>query len=230
MHEDRTLNAASLDRALVWVSLLNALLVAALFASAILAGISQEPFQLARLPEANVQRLLINPMGLRINIGLDNGFIIAYSVFFTLLSVRLRSVIPPMHVSIALGAILITAILDMIENHHILVMLFSAEQSLPVSASESQWQMILSSVKFHVSYVAVGLFAFGFYRLGGWGHVIAVSLALIYIPLGLAIYMVSPELARPLIISRTLLFIVSFLVTSLLFSSQKHGSTHAAVS
>ncbi len=152
------------DRTLANLALLNTLIVIALFASALLAGISQEPFQIARLADLNVTRLLQNPTGLRLNVGLDNLFIVAYCTFFVLLAVRLRPLHDPLHFGIALGAMLLTALLDAIENHHILVMLFSAERSLPISVGESQIQMIASSVKFQANYVSMALFAFGFER------------------------------------------------------------------
>ena len=205
------------DRTLANLALLNTLIVIAFFASALLAGISQEPFQVARLADLNVTRLLQNPTGLRLNVGIDNLFIVAYCTFFVLLAVRLRPLLDPLHLGIALGAMLLTALFDAIENHHILVMSFSAEQSLPISAGESQIQMIASSVKLKANYVSIALFAFGFYRLGGLGKPIALVLAFAYIPLGVAIFMVPAELARPLIIARTLFFVAAFAATAAMF-------------
>jgi len=210
------------DRTLGNLALLNALVVVALFASAILAGISQEPFQIARAADLNVARLLQNPTGLRINVGLDNLFIVTYCTFFALLAVRLKPLLDPLHLGLAFGAILLTALLDAIENQHILVMLFSAEQNLPISVGETQVQMIASSVKFHANYVASALFAFGFYRLAGLGRPIALLLWLAYVPLGLAIFMVPAEFARPLIIARTLFFIAAFLMIATMFWQQAH--------
>jgi hypothetical protein len=208
----------SLNRSLALLALLNALVVAALLASALVAGISQEAFQAGRLAEPNVERLLLNPGGLRINVGLDNLFIVLYAAFFVLLAVRLHGVLAPPHLGVALGAILATALLDAVENHHILTMLFSAEHDLPLSTAESQLQMAASAVKFQLNYVAMFLFAFGFLRLGGLGRPLAWALWLAYVPLGIAIFMVPLEAVRPLVIVRTLFFIAAFVVAALLFS------------
>ena len=64
-----------LDRALATLALLAALAVTGILAAGLSAGISQEPFQLARLAAENVPKLLTNPQGLRLNIAFDNAFI-----------------------------------------------------------------------------------------------------------------------------------------------------------
>ena len=221
MNTEPTMTAKMTDitmhRTLALLALLSALTVSAMLIVALQAGISQEPFQVARLADANTAKLLLNPAGLRLNVGLDNLFIILYTSYFLLLSIRFRSLIDPLHAGVALGALLITALLDAAENHHILMMLFSAEHSLPLSVAESQWQMAASSVKFHSSYVALVLFAFGFRLWGGLGRVIAWGVWLVYLPLGLLIFMTPPEVVRPLVIGRTLFFILAFVLSAILF-------------
>src|SRR5215470_18774830 len=99
------------DRTLGNLAFFNALIVLALLASALIAGISQEPFQIARLADLNVARLLQNPTGLRINVGIDNLFIVAYCAFFALFAARLKPVLAPLPLGLAFGAILLTALL-----------------------------------------------------------------------------------------------------------------------
>ncbi|MFO1080295.1 MAG: hypothetical protein U1E23_06700 [Reyranellaceae bacterium] len=205
-----------LDRPLALLAALSALTVAALLASALAAGISQEAFQVARLAGPNAERLLLAPAGLRLNLGLDNLFIVLYAAFFVLLAVRLGDLLAPAHRAVALGALLLTALLDAAENHHILAMLFSAEQRLPLSVGESQLQMAASAVKFQASYVGLVLFAFGLYRLGGIGRPLAWGIWLLYVPLGIVIWIVPPESVRPLVILRTLSFIAAFVAVALL--------------
>ena len=205
------------DRPLVLLAALNALVIVALLASALTAGLSQEVFQAARLAGPNAARLLVNPAGLRLNVGLDNLFIVLYVAFFVLLTVRLSDVLPAPHRFVALGALLLTALLDAVENHHILAMLFSAEQTLPLTTAESQLQMAASFVKFQVSYVGMFLYAFGLYRLGGLGRPLGWGIWLVYVPIGIAIYMLPPEATRPLVIARTLCFIAAFVCAALVF-------------
>lgn len=207
-----------LDRALATLALFAALAVTGILVAGLNAGISQEPFQLARLAAENVPKLLTNPQGLRFNIGFDNAYIVFYTAFFVLLTARLRDVVSLPVRAVALGALLLGALLDAIENHHILTMLFAAEHGLPVTTEESQLQMLASSVKFHTVYVGSFLFAFGFMRLGALGTFIALGIWFVFVPLGLAIYVTPPELTRPLAIARGLFFIATFVLSVPLFA------------
>lgn len=208
---------ASSDRPLALLAILSALTVIALLAAAFSAGISQEVFQAARLAEPNAVRLGLNPAGLRLNIGLDNLFIVLYSTFFVLLTVRLKDVLPAPHRYVALAALMLTALLDAVENHHILAMLFSAEQDIPLTTGESQFQMAASFVKFQASYVGMFLYAFGLYRLGGLGRPLAWGIWLVYVPIGLVIYMVPPEASRSLVLARAFCFIAAFACAAAIF-------------
>ena len=60
----------------------------------------------------------------------------------------------------ALGAVLITAYLDLLENHDILTQLTTALQGLPITLADLQQRMIWSQLKFHSSYLGFFLFAF----------------------------------------------------------------------
>jgi hypothetical protein len=205
------------DRALALLAFLSAVSVAGLLAAGLTAGISQEPFQAARLASENLTKLLTNPQGLRINVGFDNAFIVTYTLFFASLAGRLNGLLSSSIRTVALGAILLGALLDAIENHHILTMLYAAEHGLPVTTEESQLQMLASSVKFQSVYVGSGLFAFGFMRLGALGTFIALGIWFIFIPLGLLIYATPLELARPLVIARGLFFVATFILSVPLF-------------
>lgn len=205
------------DRPLALLAILSALTVIALLAVAFSAGISQEVFQAARLAEQNAARLAANPTGLRFNIGLDNLFIVLYASFFVLLTIRLKDVLPAPHRYVALAALMLTALLDAAENHHILAMLFSAEQNIPLTTGESQFQMAASFVKFQASYVGMFLYAFGLYRLGGLGRPLAWGIWLVYVPIGLVIYMVPPEASRSLVLARAFCFIAAFACAAAIF-------------
>lgn len=211
------MSETAVNRILALLALLSALSVVGILAAGLQAGVLQEPFQAARLAEENVARLLTNPQGLRFNIGFDNAFIVFYTAFFTMFAYRIRGLVSREIVMVALGALLFGALLDAIENHHILTMLYSAEHGIAISTGESQVQMLASSVKFHAVYVASFLFAFGFMRLGALGTFIALGIWFIFVPLGLAIYVTPLEFARPLVIARGLYFILTFVLSVLLF-------------
>lgn len=219
---------AAINRILAVLALLAALSVAGILAAGLQAGISQEPFQAARLAEKNVARLLTNPQGLRYNVGFDNAFIVFYVAFFVVFAFRVRDLVPREVIVVALGALLLGALLDAIENHHILTMLYAAEHGLPISTQESQIQMLASSVKFHAVYLASFLFAFAFARLGTLGTFIALSIWFLFVPLGLLIYVTPLEAARPLVIARGLFFIATFALSVPLFFMLARRSTAQA--
>jgi hypothetical protein len=56
---------------------------------------------------------------------------IFYAAFFTVLTVRLREMLDPRLLSVALAALMLTVFLDSLENHHIMTMVYSIQQGLP---------------------------------------------------------------------------------------------------
>lgn len=213
------MDTMKLDRMLSTLAGLAALIVAAMVVGIVSTGMSQDFFQSARPIETHVARLTASALGatgLRINLGLDNLFIVVYGAFFVFLAVRLRALLDPWAGAVALATILLTALLDAIENHHILMMLHAAERGLPLSTGESEIQMIVSAVKFHSSYLATFLFAFGFLRLGGLGRAIAWALWL-YVPLGVVISVLPIEIAGPWALGRTCFFVAAFVLSAALF-------------
>jgi len=155
--------------------------------------------------------------GLRLNLGLDNLFIVAYCAFFVFLAVRLRDLLNGVVIGVGLGAILLTGLLDAIENHHIMAVLQAFQNAAPISSGELQLQMIASNVKFHGTYVGSFLFAFAFYRLGGLGRVIAYLLWFGYVPLGMITFAVPAEMTTPFALIRTVFFVLAFALAGVLF-------------
>jgi hypothetical protein len=114
----------ALDRVLAILATLAALTVAAMVAGIVTTRGSQDFFQTARAVEA-YGAYLATPLvafGLRLNLGLDNLFMIFYGAFFIVLSVRLRTMLDPRLLGVALAAMMLTVVLDCVENHHIMTM------------------------------------------------------------------------------------------------------------
>jgi len=220
---------SSLDRMLAILATLAALTVACMVAGIVSTRGTQDFFQTARTAEA-YGAYLATPLvstGLRLNLGLDNLFLILYGAFFIALTIRLREQLDSRLLTVALGAMLLTVLLDAIENHHIMTMVHSIQNSLPLAPADGDLQMIASQVKFHASYFAVFLFAFGFLQFGRLGRVIAVLLWL-YIPCGVLISVVPVESARLLVLGRTIFFVFAFVLSAILFFSRPKASTQPA--
>jgi hypothetical protein len=211
----------ALDRVLAILATLAALTVAAMVAGIVTTKGSQDFFQTTRAAEAYSAYLAtpLVPFGLRLNLGLDNLFMIFYGAFFVVLSVRLRTVLDPRLLGMALAAMMLTVLLDCVENHHIMTMVHAIQNGLPLSAADSELQMIASQVKFHASYLAVLLFSFGFLQFGKLGKAIAMVLWC-YIPFGVLISVTPVEQAKALVLGRTIFFVFAFILSAVLFSSQ----------
>jgi hypothetical protein len=207
------------DRMLAILATLCAATVAAMVAAIVWTKSSQDFFQTARSVEAFTAHLAaspLNPLGLRINLGLDNLFLILYAAFFVVLTARLRNMLDSRILTVALAAILITTFLDALENHHIIEMTHAIESGLPISAADGQFQMVASQIKFHASYLSVLLYSFGFWQFGKFGRVIAVVLWC-YIPCGVLISVIPPDSAKLLVLGRTIFFVFAFVLSAILF-------------
>ncbi|WP_044592461.1 hypothetical protein [Bradyrhizobium sp. LTSPM299] len=210
-----------LDRTLAILATLAALTVAAMVIGIITTRGSQDFFQTARSTDAYGAYLEtpLVPFGLRLNLGLDNLFMIFYGAFFIVLAARLRTMLDPYLLGAALASMMLTVVLDCVENHHIMTMVHAIQNRLPLSPADGELQMIASQVKFHASYLAVLLFSFGFLQFGRLGRTIAVVLWC-YIPFGVLISVTPVEQAKPLVLGRTIFFVFAFILSAVLFSSQ----------
>ncbi len=211
----------ALDRTLAILAALAALTVALMVAGIVTTHSSQDFFQSARSVEAYSAHLAapLSSLGLRLNLGLDNLFMVFYGAFFAVLAARLRGMLDPRLLGVALAALMLTVLLDSFENHHIMTMVHSIEQGLPLSAGEGQAQMIASAIKFHASYLGVLLFSFGFLQFGKLGRAIAIALWA-YIPCGVLISVMPVEQAKALVLGRTIFFVFAFVLSAIPFFSQ----------
>jgi len=226
-------SATELNRALAILGVLAAGIVALMVIGIVTTGASQGFFQSARPVEAYVARIAERPLhalGLRINLGLDNLFIVVYCAFFALLSARFRPELSPCMNAVALGCLLLTALLDAAENQHIEMMLHSIEHGIQLSPAETQLQMVLSSVKFHSSYVSLFLYGFGFYRIQRLGRIIAGVLWFGYVPFGILISVMPNEYVRPFALGRTSFSVAAFLLAAILFARRPEGAQAALAS
>ncbi len=167
----------ALDRTLAILAALAALTVAFMVAGIVTTHSSQDFFQSARTVEAYGAHLAapLAAFGLRLNLGLDNLFMVFYGAFFAVLAARLRGMLDPRLLGTALAALMLTVLLDSFENHHIMTMVHSIRRDCrcrPATAS-CRWSL---AVKFHASYLGVLLFSFGFLQFGKLGRAIAIAL------------------------------------------------------
>jgi hypothetical protein len=182
-------------------------------------GGSQDFFQTARSID-DYRAFLARPLaetGLRINLGLDNLFMVFYGAFFMALAARLRDLLPPILTGVALTASMLTLLLDCFENHHIMMTVHALQTGLPVSVTNGEFKMVASQIKFYASDLATPLFSLGLLRLGRFGWVIAVVFWF-YIPFNVLISVFPTDQAKMLVLARTI-FVLAFVLSAIKFFS-----------
>jgi hypothetical protein len=138
-------------------------------------GATQEPHEHYALPEAFAISLLEHANALRIVFALDIAFLVLYTGFFAAFAKYLAERGRPF-VRIALGAMIATAILDIIEDHHIVSMLDAAEQGVLPSPGAIGFQVVESACKFSMSYLSLFMFGLAIPRDSRLGFVLAIYL------------------------------------------------------
>jgi hypothetical protein len=136
--------------------------IACLFAMvtiSVVTGASQEAFEIVRSPEIYAADLAAHAGALRALFGIDSVFLILYATLFVVFGQHIQTAATRTLVTLAIAAMLGTAVLDMVEDHHILAMLYGVESGTRPTAGELAFQHTLSQVKFNVSYL--GLFSLG---------------------------------------------------------------------
>jgi hypothetical protein len=179
---------------------------ATLLVLALATGGSQGLFQLYAHPDSYADLLRERGTALRWDIGIDLLFIAAYSSFIIMWS---RWIIADgadrFLVNFALALVMMTALLDAIENAHILAMLRAAELGSQPSQGEILAQQVASQVKFQAAYFGMAGLGMLFRPRDGWGWVKA--LFFLQLIAGLAIFVTSGGVMKALYLFRALFFV-----------------------
>ena len=147
----------------------------AMVAVGLTTGASQEAHEWYGPPDAYAAQLVAQAGALRVIFGLDIAFLVLYTGFFAALADYLRRRGRPF-VAIAIGAMLVTALLDIVEDHHILALLGMAEAHRPIDDGALVLQQVISSTKFSVSYLALVMFGLAVPRDSRLGWALSIFL------------------------------------------------------
>lgn len=198
-------------------ALVALVLVVAMLGTFVATGIGQDPLQYVRPPTEYAQLLLRGGGILRAVIGLDNLFVLAYSIVFLGLGAALwRRGEQRALVLAATLFLMATAVLDLVENLHFLVLASEAQLGLVPSADRIALQAWESLVKFHLSYL--GLLCLGLALPAETQPQRALKALLVGFqgPVGVAIYVVPQALALPLVLVRFGFFVASLALVSVI--------------
>jgi hypothetical protein len=136
----------------------TAIILLAMVAIAVATGATQEAHEHYKPPLEYAAGLLEHASPVRLVFGLDVGFLVLYTGFFAALARYLHQRKQPF-AWFAFGLMAAVAVLDILEDHHILTLLSMAERGRPLDDGAIAFQDVLSQTKFSVSYVA--LFMYG---------------------------------------------------------------------
>jgi hypothetical protein len=136
-------------------------------------GASQEQHEHVNLPEPYALGLLAHAGALRVLMALDIAFIVLYTAFFAALAKYLKLLGRPF-VTIALAAMIGVALLDFVEDHHIVSLLDYAQHRVLPTASSLVFQSTLSSTKFSLSYLSMFMFGLAMPRTTRLGLVLSL--------------------------------------------------------
>ena len=184
-------------------------LLAAMVAIGLATGATQELHEHYALPNIYKKQLLEHAGALRAVFALDVGFVVAYTAFFAALARYLHALHRPF-AYLALGAMLATAALDLVEDQHILALLDAAEHGTMPNVEQIAWQVSESALKFGVSYVALFLFGLAIPRDRPLGLVLALFLTVATLATGVLGFAAGPALRESIDNGRWIGFAIGF--------------------
>ncbi len=118
-------------------------------------GVSQETFEIVRASRIYADDLRASAGPLRALFGIDSAFLVLYATLLVTFARRIATPETAGMIRIAIGAVLVTALLDMVEDHFVLAMLRGAERGSDPSAAQIAFEHTVSQVKFNISYLAL---------------------------------------------------------------------------
>jgi hypothetical protein len=183
---------------------------AAMVIVTIASGVSQETFEVVRPAGEYAAALRGHDVAVRALFAIDAAFVVLYSAFFLVFGRRLATEHTRPLITVATAFILVTAFLDMIEDHHILAMLNAAREGANPSTGELVLQQTISQVKFNASYLALFLFGLSVPRNTRAGLVLSLLLTVGTLVQGIWLYAAPAELLPAGNVARWLGYLAGF--------------------
>ena len=211
------------------LAIATAAVLAAMTIVSMTTGASQEAHEGYQPPAAYAAGLLAHPGALRLLFSLDVGFLVLYTAFFTAFADHLTRLGRPF-VWLALGAMIGTAVLDIVENHHILSLLRVAEAGRPIDDGAIVFQQTLSATKFTLSYLALVMFGLAIPRTTALGTTLSGFFIVGTLASGMLGYAAPPAWREQLDSGRWVGFLIGFAlaVAWLRASPEPSSPAHAA--
>jgi hypothetical protein len=194
----------------VWAALLSGTVALLLLALSLSTGTSHIAFQLVRPASEVAELLLARGSLLRVELGLDYLFLCLYTALFAATHDLLRawdrrSARAPVWLGLLLGS----AILDAVENAHLLALLPAVERGLSIPQVEVNAQAVIGHLKFAMNYAGLLVLSFALPDRTRLERGLVIFLRWIQAPLGAAVLTLPPGFVRPFGLLRVLGFIAA---------------------
>ena len=200
------IDAARANQLAVALAATAAALLTAMVVITAATGVAQEPFEVVRADYASA--IAAGAAALRAIVALDALFLIAYAGFFVLLPRALGVADHPL-VRLGVRAMLAVAVLDIVEDHHLLALARMAEAGQAIDPIVIELQHVLSQTKFHLSYLALAMIALGLPRADWRDRAFAWMIGL-PLPVMGALAWAAPELEAAVGVARWGAFMTGF--------------------
>lgn len=176
------------------LSLVAGLCVLAMFVVGITTRVTQEKFEITQSVTNYTNGLVEGQNPLRLTFTIDIVFICVFVTLFVFLTQYLKrgDIVSKAVADVALGSMLICGFLDFYEDLHILTMMHSAINNLPIEQNEIAMQMLFSMIKFCASYLSLFLLAFLLPARTMTEKLLKYSLYFFQVPIGALVY-TAPE-------------------------------------
>src|ERR1700685_1126964 len=205
------------ERLVVVFGMLAGLFATAMAVLAFSTGVTQEYFEAIHPAPKYAEMLVEQAAWLRIAFTLANLFLLAYSSFFLWFAIERRGKADPLACHVLVGALLFAALLDAVENFHILAMLNRAEGGQLPSDGEIALQYVASAVKFTAGYFVAILFGILYPRDTLLARIVGASTAIGFPILG-AVVLTTPAPWSDLCgLGRFLFFVLGYFASSVVY-------------
>ena len=153
---------------------------------------------------------------IKILIFFDNFFVLVYTTAVILLVWGFRIGRPGYLCAIAAGGIVMTALLDYVENFHFVIMLRALDSAEPLTAAQVMFQMHASLLKWHAAYLSLFMLSFVLPQDSLNERVVVWSLRLLVPAVGHAVAVASLDVVPVLLALRTTVFVIGFAMMALI--------------
>lgn len=209
------------ERLVAVLGILAGLLAAAMAVLAFSTGVTQEFFEAIHPAQKYADSLREQATALRIAFSLDNLFLLCYSAFFMWFVIERRGKADPLACHVLVGSLLFAALLDAVENFHILAMLNRAVLGQLPNDGEITLQYVLSAVKFMAGYFVAVIFGILYPRDTILARIVGASTAIVFPILGVLVFTTPAPWSDLCGLGRFLFFVLGFFLSGIVYWNRR---------